>query len=69
MAWEQVVMGGNWALFIEDTTGAVKIIGSGLTYPIAIPRDDAVRLAITVLDWEPKGFDREGFEQKPLKLL
>jgi hypothetical protein len=68
MAWEQVVMGGDWALFIEDTTGAVKIIGSGLTYPIAIPRDDAERLALAVLYWEPKSFNRESYDQKPLKL-
>jgi hypothetical protein len=70
MAWEQVVMGGDWALFIEDTTGAVKIIGSGLTYPIAIPRDDAERLALAVLYWEPAGkaFDQGAYDQKPLKL-
>lgn len=68
MAWEQVVMGGDWGLFIEDQTGAVKIIGSGLSHPIHIPKHDAERLALAVLYWEPKDFDREGFEQKPLKL-
>ena len=45
MAWKQLVTGGNWALFIEDQTGAVKVDGSGLHSPVIIPRLDAILLA------------------------
>ena len=71
MAWQEIAMGGNWSLCIEGHTGAVKIAGSGLSYPINIPREDAVQLAMVVLNWEDpreKAFDQDAYDQKPLRL-